>query len=376
MKSIIQNFLYSGHTFLHHEGNNKYRFIFLNHVIGFAAFVSFIMGFIRIDQNYTVMGYIDFLFSFIFISFLMRLRVSKEQIEFISNALIVSAYLLFIAIYILATSQTNRLSLFFLLLASAYFLKGKRAGFYWLVGIIFSINVIHFTKIVDTHHTNLDIFSVTLYLIALYFIMDLYEAIKNAQTEEVQYINEHLESLIEQRTKELEIANSELKKEKDSLEEISSTDQLTGLHNRYQVREIFDFEIAQSKRYHTDLSIIMMDLDHFKLINDTYGHTVGDQFLQEIANILKSTLREAELIVRWGGEEFLIIVPKANLEKVSEIAERLRTTIEAKKFTTVGHRTASFGITTFIENDSLDSMLLRADNALYRAKEHGRNRIE
>lgn len=306
----------------------------------------------------------------------MRLRVSKEQIEFISNALIVSAYLLFIAIYILATSQTNRLSLFFLLLASAYFLKGKRAGFYWLVGIIFSINVIHFTKIVDTHHTNLDIFSVTLYLIALYFIMDLYEAIKNAQTEEVQYINEHLESLIEQRTKELEIANSELKKEKDSLEEISSTDQLTGLHNRYQVREIFDFEIAQSKRYHTDLSIIMMDLDHFKLINDTYGHTVGDQFLQEIANILKSTLREAELIVRWGGEEFLIIVPKANLEKVSEIAERLRTTIEAKKFTTVGHRTASFGITTFIENDSLDSMLLRADNALYRAKEHGRNRIE
>lgn len=134
--------------------------------------------------------------------------------------------------------------------------------------------------------------------------------------------------------------------------------------------------MAQSRRYDTDLSIIMMDIDYFKAINDIYGHSVGDQFLKEFAEILKRTLRETEMVVRWGGEEFLIIVPKADAVKVNETAQRLKKQIEQKIFSSVGHRTASFGIATFVENDSFDSMLIRADNALYAAKEHGRNRIE
>ncbi|MDD5717888.1 MAG: GGDEF domain-containing protein [Sulfuricurvum sp.] len=376
IKALVENFLFSGHTFTHRENDKKFKFVFLNHVIGFAAFVAFIMGFVRIHQHFTVMGYLDFLFSFIFIFFLIRLRASKEQINFISTALIVSAYLLFTAIYVLATNQANRLSLFFLLLASAYFLKGRRIGFYWLLIIVVTIISIQFSDFVDTHHSSLDIFSITLYLIALYFILDLYEEIKNGQTAEVQYINDHLETLIRQRTNELEIANRELETEKYLLEKVSSTDPLTGLHNRYQIKEIFDFEVTQSKRYNTDLSIIMMDLDYFKLINDTYGHVVGDQFLKEIAAILKNTLREAEVIVRWGGEEFLIIVPKADLGKVHEIAERLRTTIEQHEFHNIGKRTASFGVTSYIENDTFDSMILKADNALYTAKAKGRNQVE
>lgn len=87
-------------------------------------------------------------------------------------------------------------------------------------------------------------------------------------------------------------------------------------------------------------------------------------------------LREAERIVRWGGEEFLVIVPKANIDQAREMTERLRSEIEEKVFSNVGHRTASFGITTLIKNDSLDSMVLRADKALYTAKENGRNRVE
>ncbi|TET87659.1 MAG: GGDEF domain-containing protein [Sulfurovum sp.] len=374
MKSIIQNFLHSGYTFTEMERAKKYKVIFLNSVIGFATFIAFIMGLIRLQQKYILMGSIDLIFSFIFIFFLFRLRVSKDKIESIGNAFIFAAYLLFTATYILATNQLTRLELFFLLVASAFFLKGKQIGFYWLLGVIFTIIAVHFTK--PTHYSYLDIFTVSIYLVALYLILNVYEAIKDAQTYALQYLNEHLESLVKKRTEELEIANTELKKEKESLKRISSTDQLTGLHNRYKIREIFDFEKAQSKRYKTDLSIIMMDIDHFKDVNDTYGHCIGDQFLKEVADILTGTLRETEMIVRWGGEEFLIIVPKANAEKIKEIAERLRETIEQKEFNDVGHRTASFGITTFIENDSLDSMVHRADNALYVAKEDGRNRVE
>ncbi len=376
MGTILQNFLYSGHTFTKSEEGIKYKYLFLNNIIGFASFVAFIMGFVRIDQNYFLLGSIDIVFALVFISLLLRLRASKDNIESISKALIFLAYLLFLAIYLFANNQSTRLALFFLLVASAFFLRGKRTGFYWLLTVIFTIIVVHVLKPLETSYSNLDIVTFIAYLSALYMIMNFYDAIQNAQTEVLQYLNEHLESLVEQRTKELEIANSELKKEKESLYGISTTDQLTGLRNRYQIRESFDFEMAQSKRYDTDLSIIMMDIDHFKSINDTYGHSVGDQFLKEFAAILKNTLRETEMIVRWGGEEFLIIVPKADAAEANETAQRLRKQIEKKIFSSVGHRSASFGIATFTKNDSFDSMLIRADSALYAAKEHGRNRIE
>ncbi|MBU1658006.1 GGDEF domain-containing protein [bacterium] len=376
MSAIMKTFLHSGYTFTEAENDVKYKIIFLNSVVGFAALIAFIMGIIRLNSSYILMGFIDIIFSIVFLFFLFQLRTSKDKIDFISNALIFTAYLLFTAIYLLADNQSSRFSVYYLLLTSAFFLKGRKVGFYWLLVIILTIVTIHLANFLNISYTHLDIFSTSIYLIALYFIMNIYEEIKESQNKTLLALNTTLDSTVKQRTQELERANVELKKEKEKFEILSQTDQLTGLHNRHHIKDIFNFEATQAKRYKTDISIIMMDIDFFKDINDSYGHNAGDQFLKEIAHILKTTLRESELIIRWGGEEFLIIVPKANLSKAKEIAERLRTKIEQHFFINIEKRTASFGIADYKEDESFDALLVRADHALYDAKENGRNCVK
>ncbi len=179
-----------------------------------------------------------------------------------------------------------------------------------------------------------------------------------------------------ERIKELENANILLMEEKTALEILSSTDKLTGLYNRYKFEETFTYEKRQANRYKTELCIVMMDIDNFKLVNDTYGHNQGDIFLQTISQELKKVFRDTDVIGRWGGEEFLILLPKTSIEDAYEITQRVRKQIEEKIFEHVGTKTASFGITKIHEDDTLDIAIGRADIALYDAKEHGRNQVK
>jgi len=120
----------------------------------------------------------------------------------------------------------------------------------------------------------------------------------------------------------------------------------------------------------------MFDIDHFKAINDTYGHSVGDYVLQTLAQIAKENLREIDYLVRWGGEEFIIIAPETDLGRAKALAERIRTAIENYRFDQAGKITISFGVTWFKESDTEDTFIRRADDAMYKAKEKGRNRVE
>lgn len=163
--------------------------------------------------------------------------------------------------------------------------------------------------------------------------------------------------------------------DKKRIEELSVTDRLTGLYNRLKLDEVFTYEITQTKRYQTPLSIILLDIDHFKQVNDTYGHQTGDLVLQEIAKILRSLDRQSDTIGRWGGEEFLIILPKTNQIGAMQIGEKIRFSIESHLFSIVGKKTASFGISEFQNGDDQNTLVERADNALYRAKKEGRNRV-
>lgn len=164
--------------------------------------------------------------------------------------------------------------------------------------------------------------------------------------------------------------------DKKWIEELSVTDQLTQLHNRMYLENSFKTEIKRSKRYNHPFAIIMIDIDHFKEVNDTYGHDVGDNVLTKIAKILSDNIRETDIIGRWGGEEFLIICPHTTDTDAYILAEKIRMIVEASSFDVVGHKTCSFGVSVFdLNEESYKEVLKRSDEALYRAKKNGRNRV-
>tara|TARA_R110000737_G_scaffold34232_1_gene52642 strand:- start:6988 stop:8976 length:1989 start_codon:yes stop_codon:yes gene_type:complete len=163
--------------------------------------------------------------------------------------------------------------------------------------------------------------------------------------------------------------------DKKQVEKLSITDSLTGLNNRLQLDHVLSDEFSRMTRYKLDLSVIICDIDFFKLINDNYGHLIGDQVLISIAKILKLYCRDVDVVGRWGGEEFLIICRETNSDGAMVVAEKLRSLIADHVFPHVGHKTASFGVTLAVPKESVEEALQRADQALYRAKESGRNKV-
>ena len=123
------------------------------------------------------------------------------------------------------------------------------------------------------------------------------------------------------------------------------------------------------------LSLTILDIDYFKRVNDSYGHHIGDSVLIEISELLKANVRESDYIGRWGGEEFLIICPETQLDGSIQFIEKLRKKIENYDFSVVGKQTASFGISIYSKEDTIESIIKRADAALYQAKETGRNKV-
>ena len=160
-----------------------------------------------------------------------------------------------------------------------------------------------------------------------------------------------------------------------TFEEKASIDALTGIYNKDKFYEMITDQIHVSKKYNINLSIIFFDIDHFKNINDTYGHQTGDDVLQELVNIIKGCVRELDIFARWGGEEFIVLLPRTNLDNALKAAEKFRRKVMTYEFKDVKHVTCSFGVTMFTKNDDVDTLVNRADKALYKAKEGGRNRV-
>lgn len=162
----------------------------------------------------------------------------------------------------------------------------------------------------------------------------------------------------------------------DNLENFAAYDNLTKAHNRRYFIEYLNKEISRAERKGTTFSLIMFDIDRFKHINDTYGHSTGDEVLKTLINIVQKDLRKSDVLSRIGGEEFMILLPDAKIKEAVFTAERARKTIENYTFKDVGKVTVSFGVTIYQDGDIIDDMLKRADTALYLAKNGGRNRTE
>jgi diguanylate cyclase (GGDEF)-like protein len=163
------------------------------------------------------------------------------------------------------------------------------------------------------------------------------------------------------------------------LEEMATTDKLTGLLNRQVMDSLFDQISNTQKRQGTPLSVMITDVDHFKQVNDRFGHLTGDRMLEAISELLRSNTREADALFRWGGEEFLILLPNCDLEHARGIAEKIRQAVTKVKLPSERGDvkvTLSFGLAQQREDESQNSFLSRADSALYEAKRAGRNRVE
>jgi diguanylate cyclase (GGDEF)-like protein len=155
----------------------------------------------------------------------------------------------------------------------------------------------------------------------------------------------------------------------------ASTDKLTTLINRQELDEVISRERERAIRYNRPLSLIMFDIDHFKRINDTHGHLIGDSVLKELASVAQANLRTNESLGRWGGEEFMIVLPETPIEGARLAAEKLRCIFEINEFAGIKALTASFGVTEYGNRETIDRLIQRVDDALYAAKQEGRNRV-
>lgn len=161
------------------------------------------------------------------------------------------------------------------------------------------------------------------------------------------------------------------------LHELSSTDELTKVANRRHIMELMEFEVTRAHRYSTPFCAALLDIDHFKSINDTYGHHVGDEVLKRIAMLYQDSMRKMDTIGRYGGEEFVLVFPHTHISSAKQVLERLRQVTEAQVFDSMLERqvTVSIGLAELSDNESVDELLKRADQVLYEAKRGGRNRI-
>jgi len=153
-------------------------------------------------------------------------------------------------------------------------------------------------------------------------------------------------------------------------------DNLTGIYNRNKIDEIFEQEITRVQRYNGIFSMILIDIDYFKKFNDTYGHLIGDDVLILLAKTIEKITRTTDTFARWGGEEFVMILPNTTKQNAAIVAEYLRSDVQKIQHKTAGGVTASFGVAQYEPNDTEKSMYEKCDEALYRAKENGRNRVE
>jgi len=183
---------------------------------------------------------------------------------------------------------------------------------------------------------------------------------------ELNQLNIQLEEKVLERTLDLELANKEL-------HILARTDSLTGIHNRYSFMRRLEEEMMRVKRFNEVFSLIMFDIDFFKQVNDEYGHGVGDSVLIELVTVVNIHLREVDLFCRYGGEEFIVLLPNTSSQAAGELAERIRLTVAEHAFASVGTVRISLGVTECRMDRGIDELLKAVDTALYKAKNAGRN---
>ena len=196
------------------------------------------------------------------------------------------------------------------------------------------------------------------------------------QKELISLTYERWATMMNQHQEELSEINSILEHENREYKILASTDSLTGLYNRDKFSELYMSSYLTMTQRENAMSLMLLDIDFFKKINDTYGHNMGDKVLIQISEILLKNVRSTDIVCRWGGEEFLILLPTIDLENATILAKKLKNYIEELKIDVVGNITASFGVAEIVIGEKMHDVIDRADKALYLAKHSGRNCVK
>lgn len=191
-----------------------------------------------------------------------------------------------------------------------------------------------------------------------------------------QRVEADLEAKVAARTEELAATNQQLQDALSALERVASTDRLTGAWNRRWLESVAQSEMERANRHGSPLSMIMIDVDRFKHVNDRHGHAVGDAVLTSIAGRIREDIRATDSLTRWGGEEFVVLAPATSLDGAARLAEKLRCRIEQFALPGVGAMTVSLGVSQYRPGQRLEDFIAAADQAMYAAKQAGRNRVE
>jgi len=182
--------------------------------------------------------------------------------------------------------------------------------------------------------------------------------------------------LMKEYHEELNEINTILEHKNKEYEAMASTDSLTGLYNRKKFTELYKSSYKTMTQRNNNMSMIMLDIDFFKKVNDTHGHNSGDNVLIQVSHAILKALRDTDIVSRWGGEEFLVLLPATDLDNAAYLAEKIRSNIQELKIDRVGHITASLGVSQVNKGDKMDDIIDRVDKALYLAKNSGRNSVK
>lgn len=349
----VNNFLYSNFEFEEDEDLLKFKFKMINLILIIVAFFSILFGAMSdlgindLGPIHSKVNYINGFFSFMLI---FLLRFSKKNYKLVSHALLIASLMTFISALINVPQDEFRMIWFYLLIFVAYILNGNSSGTFYTVISLLIILCMHFFTDLQLSQTAIN--SGVLGLIIGSLLSRVY-------------------------TNKISDYENSLHHKNLSLHLLASTDGLTGIMNKRIFEEVSQRYFETAQRDEKDLALLMLDLDHFKKVNDTYGHQVGDMILIRFAETIKPLLRKSDIFARIGGEEFALLLFKTDIDGASSLAEKIHEKLKNISIHYEGQDiciTTSIGISQNKKTDiAFDEIFLRADLALYQAKDHGRN---
>lgn len=351
---ILNNFLYSGFNFDQEENHLKFQFRMLNAILLISAFFSALVGVLsdlKINDVGEIHTKINYIYSLVSLALIFLLRREKKNYIVVSHTLLVSSLFTFASALVFVSQDEFRMIWFYLLVFVAFILAGKKSGLLYAlvsIGIIITANIF-----MELHLSEIAIHTAILGLMIASLLSLTY-------------------------TNRIDAYEKSLKELNENLRELAFTDGLTGIINRRSFDELSRHYFETAKRDKIELSLLILDIDFFKKVNDNYGHHVGDLLLVEFVRTIEPLLRKSDNFGRIGGEEFGVLLFHTDLSGALALGEKIHEALKSISFECSGEYigiTCSIGVSQIKQSDtSFHALFERADEALYKAKAEGRNR--